>query len=149
MMKQPKSRPLPRPTPLSQPYWDAAGQGHLAIQRCQTCKTYYHPPVAQCTNCIRHGGSTLSFERVSGRGKVYSYTVIRDTRIKGFEDVLPYTVVLIELDEAPGLIHYGNMAETDAKDIQIGAPVEVMFMAIGDGIQLPDFCLAVSVAGRR
>ena len=133
MVKQMKSRPMPVPTPFTQPYWDGAKQGKLMIQRCQSCKTYYHPPAASCAKCAGQDGAELVFEQVSGRGTLYSHTLIRDTRMRGFEEIMPYHAIMVELAEQPRLIHYGNMPETDPKELRIGAPVEVIFIYIGEG----------------
>ncbi|MQF82584.1 hypothetical protein FIM02_00230 [SAR202 cluster bacterium AD-802-E10_MRT_200m] len=142
LMKQLQSRPMPIVTPFTQPYWDGALSGKLMIQRCNHCKSYYHPPVSSCAKCVGEEEAALEFEVVSGRGTVYSHTLIRDTRIKGFEDIMPYTVVMVELEEQPRLIHYANMPQTEADEITVGASVEVIFIDIGDGIKLPDFKLS-------
>lgn len=135
-------RPLPVPDMLTQPIWDGANEGKLVIQRCQNCQTYYHPPVHTCARCVLLGQQgELCFPQVTGRGTIYSFTVIHDTRLGNFEKVLPYPLVLIELDEQPGLILNGNMPTTAMDDLQIGAAVQVVFVDIGSGVQVPDFKL--------
>ena len=141
-MKQPKSRPLPIPSPLTQPYWDAAKRGKLAIQRCSACRTYYHLPIDSCPKCVDKPGAKLSFEEVSGKGKIFTHTLVRDTRIQGFADIQPFPVVLVELAEQPFLIHYGNLPENEPSEIKIGTPVELIFVDIGGGFKLPDFRIA-------
>ncbi|MBX9858685.1 MAG: hypothetical protein K2Y20_03735 [Sphingomonas sp.] len=37
---------MPTPLPETQPYWDAAAEGKLAIQRCGDCAQCYFPPRA-------------------------------------------------------------------------------------------------------
>ncbi len=137
------SRPLPAPDVLTQPFWDAARQGKLAIQRCQTCHTYYHPPVRECLRCVASGSPCeLAFEPVSGRGRIYSHTLVHDTRLKGFEAVLPYRLIQVELAEQVGLLLFANMPDSPGEAIRIGAAVEVVFIEIGDGFVLPEFRLA-------
>ena len=84
----------------------------------------------------------MAFEQVSGRGALYSYTIIHTTRVKGFDALTPYPVAFIELEEQPGLILCGNMPETAVEDLHIGAPAEVYFFEIQDGFKLPDFRLS-------
>lgn len=133
----------PKPDALTQPFWDAAKQRKLAIQRCQTCRTYYHPPVAECPRCIAsRSKSELAFEPVSGKGTIYSYTIIHTTRVKGFEKAAPYPLVFVELAEQPGLLLCANMPDTKVEDIRSGAPVEVVFEDIQGGFALPEFRLA-------
>ena len=131
-------RPVPVPDDLTRPYWESAKEHRLTIQCCQACQNYFHPPVQQCPDCESHD---LKFEAVSGRGTIYSYTRIHDTRLKGFEPALPYPVVQVELAEQPGLLVICNMAETDPSAIKVGAVVEVVFEEIDAGMVLPDFRL--------
>ena len=143
-MRELQIRPIPIPTEITQPYWDGAKKHQLMIQRCQRCKTYYHLPVASCAKCAGNEEAILCFEQVSGKGSVFTHTLIRDTRMKGFENIMPYPVVLVELAEQPRLIHYANMPTTNLEDIRIGRPVEVMFIEIGEGFTLPDFRLVTN-----
>jgi len=138
-------RPLPVPDILTKPIWDAANEGRLVIQRCQDCQTYYHPPVHTCARCVLSGQfGQLHFAPVTGRGAIYSYTIIHDTRLGNFEKVLPYPVVLVELDEQPGLMLNGNMPTTLIGDLRIGSVVQVIFPDIGSGVRIPDFELVGS-----
>ena len=134
-------RPLPVPDDLTRPFWDAAKQGRLAIQRCQQCGTYQHPPLHQCDNCESRD---LRFEDVSGRGTIYTFTRLHAVRLKAFQPALPYAVVHVELAEQPWLLLTANMAGTEPGDIAIGAAVQVTFVDIGDGMVLPDFVLTAA-----
>ena len=129
----------PIPDELTQPFWDAAKEGLLKIQRCQSCRMYCHPPVRECGSC---SSETLAFEQVSGRGTLYSYTIIHTSRVKGFDGLTPYPVAFIELEEQPGLILCGNMPETAVDELQIGVSTEVFFVDIEGGFKLPDFYIA-------
>lgn len=133
-------RPIPVPDELTSPFWDAARAGRLAIQRCQACSTYYQPPVRECYTCAADGKpSALLFEDVSGKGSIYTFTLVHDSRIKAFQEILPYPLVQIELAEQKGIILFGNMPETPVTDLHIGAAVEVFFLDIGNNLKLPDF----------
>ena len=141
-MQQLTKRPIPVPNPLTQPFWDATKEGKLVIQRCQSCHTCYHPPIQVCMDCLAQGKeSTLAFEQVSGRGTIYSHTLIHDTRLAGFEEILPYPVVLVELEEQKGLIVNANMPDTKPEEIHSDVPVEVYFIDVGSGHKIPDFRL--------
>ena len=76
-------RALPAITDLTRPFWDAANEGRLAIQRCQACGYYNHPPKPLCDRCL---SDDLAFEDVSGDGTVWSFTVMHQKSIAGFED---------------------------------------------------------------
>ncbi len=132
-------RPLPVATDLNRPFWDAAREGRLDIQRCQKCGTYFHPPLPFCDVC---DSRELRFETLSGRGTVYSFTVIRANKMPAFDGATPYAIVEVALAEQPALLVTCNMNGTALEDIRIGAPVEATFVDIGDGVALLDFKLA-------
>ncbi len=131
-------QPVPVPDELTQPYWDAARAGKLVLQRCQQCRQYYHPPQVLCDRCV---SSTLAFEQVSGRGTIYSYSVMYAQRVQGFEDRVPYNMVVVELAEQPGLTMVTNLVEAENDELRVGAPVELTFEKLTDEITLPQFRL--------
>jgi len=128
--------PLPLPGHESRGFWEAARQGRFAIQRCADCRHWFHPPGVICTEC---GSEKLSFETASGLGKVYSFSVMYDKRVRGFEQRVPYVSVWVELDEQPLLIAVGNLVGVDPKDVRIGLPVEVFLEKLTDDVTLPQF----------
>jgi uncharacterized OB-fold protein len=132
-------KPTPRPSALTEPFWAAARQHRLVIQRCGRCGYYNHPPKPLCDRC---SSQELTFAEVSGRGKVYSYTVMRQKTIAGFADEVPYLTALIELDEQPLLLLLTNLPGAHADNVRLGQPVEVQFDALSSDITLPQFRLA-------
>ena len=117
-------RPLPVPTKVSQPYWDGCREGRLRIQRCSACGTHLFYPVYMCHECT---SQKLEWIDASGRGTVYSYSVIYRAPYAGLSDSGPYTVALVELEEGP---------------IMMSQIVDVA-LAAGDG------ALTATDAGRR
>src|SRR5208337_1493634 len=67
-------KPLPKPSPTSRPFWEAARRHELTLQRCGACRAFIYYPRDRCSKCF---SDQLAWERVSGRGKVYSFTVVR------------------------------------------------------------------------
>jgi uncharacterized OB-fold protein len=132
-------RPVPAPDELTLPYWEASNRGELAIQRCGGCKTYQHPALAVCFSC---GSDQLAYERVSGRGTIYSYTITYDARTPAFTARQPYALVWVELVEQPRLRILANMPETPLGDVRIGASVEAYFEELAPGVRVPQFRLA-------
>lgn len=121
-----KPRPIPRPSLTSKPFWDAAKQGKLALQYDPVAQRYQFWPRA-CS--VATGQLNLEWRNVSGRGKVYSYTVTH-VPTAGFEDKGPYVVGLIELDEGVRII--ANIINTKPEDVKIGSPVKVVFEKLSD-----------------
>ena len=131
------AKPIPLPDELTRPFWEAAEQHRLAIQRCRPCGYYNHPPKPMCDRC---GSEELAFEAVSGKGSIYSYTVMRQRNVRGFEDKVPYLNVIVELDEQPMLFMITNLMGAALDGAKIGHPVEVTYEPRGE-VTLPQFRL--------
>lgn len=130
-------RPRPVPTELASGFWEAASRRMLSIQRCRNCGHRFHPPVPVCSACY---SEDLGFDPVSGLGTIYSYTVMTEALVPGFEAGVPLVVVAVELDEQEGLVVVSNLIGVDGAEVPIGARVEVTFEALpGNGGLLPQF----------
>jgi uncharacterized OB-fold protein len=140
-MTSQQTRPVPDPDELTAPYWDAAREHRLAIQRCSGCGHYQHPPRVYCTACAE---GELGFEDVSGAATVYSYSRVVETSTPGM--AAPYTVLIAELAEQRGL---WILSDCDAvHDVHVGDPLHLEFEEIGEGFVLPQFRPVVSGAAR-
>ena len=130
------ARALPAVNELTQGFWDAAREGRLRIQRCQSCGYYNHPPRALCDRCLSSG---LHFEDVSGRGSVWSYTVMHQKSVAGFEESVPYLTALVELEEQELLLLVTNLPGIAPAEVRIGQRVRLTFEQMQDGTALPQF----------
>ena len=117
-------RALPEITDLTRPFWDAAAHGRLAIQRCADCRHYNHPPRPTCDACL---STNLNFEDVSGLGAIWSFTVMHQKSVAGFEDAVPYLTALVELDEQPLLLLVTNLPGANPATLEVGDRVHVVF----------------------
>lgn len=80
---QAAERVLPVPDEASAPYWAACAEHVLKLPRCSQCREFTFPPDITCPNC--HSlEPAYSFEEVSGKGSVRTWTVIRHSFLKGF-----------------------------------------------------------------
>ena len=113
-------KPLPKPTPTSRPFWEAARRHELSLQRCAACTSYIYYPRARCPHCF---SDRLGWEHVSGRGKFYSYTVVRRASSRSFADQ-PYVLAIVELDEGPRMT---TNIEAEPHNVKVGMPVVVHF----------------------
>lgn len=129
-------KPVPVADELSQPFWDAAKEHRLAIQRCAECGYRNHPPRPTCDRC---SSQRLEFAPVSGRGTIYTFTVMHQPSVAGFEDEVPYINIVVELEEQPMLFMVSNLPHAEIDRIRIGRPVEVWFEDRGSGLVLPQF----------
>jgi uncharacterized OB-fold protein len=124
--------PLPRPTALSQPFWEGCREGVLRAQRCRDCQTWIFIPQPCCTSCL---GENLEWVESSGRGTLYSYTIVHRPQQPVFE--VPYAAIVVELEEGWHML--SNLVECDLDQIEIGMPLEVSFREMSDEITLPYF----------
>ena len=136
MTEQRDSKPLPQVDLLTQPFWDAAKERRLVVQRCRGCGYYNHPPKPLCDQC---SSQQLEFEPVSGRGTVYCYTVMRQQNVGGFEGDVPYVTLLVELEEQPQLFMLSFLPGSAAARLAVGQSVEVVFEEVDEGMVLPQF----------
>ena len=129
-------RPVPVPNAITADYWDGALRHELVLRRCSDCGFYIHPPKPTCTRCQ---SEAVVAGRVSGNGVVYSFSVMYNRGNPGFEDELPFVVVIVHLDEQPGLKALGNLLDCPVDDVHIGMPVQVAFEHLTGGAVLPQF----------
>src|SRR5207249_11789835 len=73
--------PLPLPTLDTQPFYEATRRGELRLQRCTECKTFRHYPRPTCPECLSRD---YSWERASGRGTIYTWTIVRGPTLPAF-----------------------------------------------------------------
>jgi uncharacterized OB-fold protein len=131
-----ETKALPQPTPISAPYWQAAREGRLVVQRCEACGHLQLYPRSLCTRC---SGERLGWREASGRGRVKSFTVIRRAVSAAYEADVPYVVALIALDEGPTLM--SNVVGCPPEAVRIGAAVRVRFDAWAPEVTVPVFTL--------
>lgn len=123
----------PRRTIETTEFWDACAQGRLVVPRCDDCHEYIWYPRLFCPHCA---STRVTYTEVSGRGTVYSCTVMR----KGngpYKEFAPYVIAYVELDV--GVRIMTNIVGVDATEVRIGMPVKVVFEAAGDADAIPRF----------
>jgi uncharacterized OB-fold protein len=84
------------------------------------CDAKIFPARDVCPEC---GGEAKEPFRFSGKGEVYSYTVMNSAPA-GFESNLPYTVALVKLAEGPTVT--AQLTDLGEKPVKIGMPVEMV-----------------------
>ena len=100
MTAEPHRKPIPVPTPETQPYWDKAREHELWIQRCLACAHVFFYPRPHCPHCL---SDNLEWFKASGRGTLYSY-VINHRPAPGFEDEAPYAIAIVQMEEGPRMM---------------------------------------------
>jgi len=125
------TKPVPVPTPETQPFWDGTAAGELRLQRCADCGPYFYPRPA-CPGC---GSSTVEWFTASGRATLYSYTITHRPA-PGFE--APYAIAVVELAEGPRLMANIVGIDNTPDNLVLDMDLEVTFERRGE-IALPQF----------
>jgi uncharacterized OB-fold protein len=77
---------------------------------------------------------------LSGRGEVYSYTVVERATMPGMHDHLPYVPAVVTLEGAGGTRLISNVVDVEVADIRVGMAVQVVWDDVpGDGVAVPRF----------
>ena len=128
------AKPLPVPSPESQPFWEGCRRHELLLQQCAQCRVFWFPPSILCPECL---GTALEWTKTGGRGKVYSFVIFHRVYHTGFVDEIPYVVALVELEEGPRLI--SNIIDCNPHIVHCEMPVEVVFEDVSETVRLPKF----------
>jgi uncharacterized OB-fold protein len=129
-----QGHPRPVPDPTSAPFYEWARRGELRFQRCADCGRFRHYPRPACPQCLSRESS---WERASGRGTVYAWTIVRGPTLPAFSEKLPYNVVDVLLDE--GVHFVSEVLDCPPEEIRAGMAVEAVFVPLDDEITLIKF----------
>jgi len=122
----------PKPNPETQAFWDAAAQGRFLIRRCTACGKAHWYPRKTCPFCW---GEKTEWVEASGRGTIYSYSVMRRA-------AEPYVVAYVTLAEGPTMLT--NLVDCDFDALAIGQEVRLKFSPSEAGPPVPTFTIAES-----
>jgi uncharacterized OB-fold protein len=107
-------------------FWDGCAAGRFLLPRCDDCGEHFWYPRRTCPFC---GSRAVRYHEVSGRGTVYSFSVVR--RGQGpWRELAPYVLAMVELAEGPTLMT--NIVDVDPDTVIVGMPVHVVFEPVAD-----------------
>ncbi|QRP42832.1 Zn-ribbon domain-containing OB-fold protein [Amycolatopsis sp. FDAARGOS 1241] len=115
----------PADHPLVEPFFRAAGQGRLVVQRCDSCEALRWPPLSGCPECR---GRDTTWAEVSPTGTIWSFVVYHRAFSASLKDQVPYTVAMVQLDEGPYLV--GRLVDGE-KPPRVGDRVRAEFLEAG------------------
>ena len=111
-------------------HWRLKQQRYALVgEVCPHCDAKLFPPRDVCPEC---GGEAKQQFAFSGRGEVYSYTVMRDAPA-GYEKNAPYTVALVKLQDGPGVT--AQLTDLGEQPVQIGMPVEMVTRKLREDVE--------------
>jgi uncharacterized OB-fold protein len=107
--------------PEADGFWTALSRHVLQVRVCTRCGTRYVLPLPTCPDC----GGEPELKVSSGRGRLYTWVVVR----YAFDDVLaqqvPYIVGNVELEEGGRV--FGRVEGIEIDDLEIDLPVRATF----------------------
>lgn len=128
---------ITEPTFNSRPWWKATKEHRLLFQRCRECQTPVFFPRYVCPGADCLGVNTLEWEESSGRGRIFSFTVVHRPEHPSFEEDVPYVLAVIQLDEHWRM--WSNVVGTPPESVRVGQRVQVEWDDVTDEVALPKF----------
>ncbi len=104
-------------------YFRELNAGNFQIQLCTSCDKHVFYPRIVCPHC---GSGKLDWVKPSGKGTVYSTTVVRRKADAGGD----YNVALINLEEGPRLM--SRVEGIPPADVAIGMAVQADIIQQGE-----------------
>lgn len=133
-LKEAHIKPLPTPDEDTKVFWQGLKDGKLLLQHCSDCGHVQYYQQAICRTC---GSEKLVHRAASGRGTVFSYSVIHRAPGPAFKQDVPYAVLLVELDEGPRMI--SSLVGADPMSVCFDMPVELVCEQVTEQVALPRF----------
>lgn len=133
-------KPLPRVNAINRPFWEGCNRGEIVLQQCEAeaCRRFVYYPRVCCPYC---GGGDLTWKKVSGRGRIVTFTIVHRPQHPSFFPEAPYCVIAVELEEGP--LMYSRLAGKPASSEGLmGHKVKVVFNDHAPQQKLPFFELA-------
>ncbi len=128
------TRPLPTITQDNEEFWKSTKEHKAKLQRCNVCSKFWYYPGPVCHNC---GAQDWTWTELSGKGTIYSYSVLERAKGNPYENDVPITIVLVRLEEGPVIM--SNLFEYEPEELAIDAPVTIDYEDVNDEVTLAVF----------
>jgi len=129
-------KPIPKPSPLTRPFWEGAREGRLMLPRCEDCNRVHWYPRHICPFCH---STSIEWIQASGKGRLHTYAV-QYRGFGGWAKEVPYVTAYVDLDEGDRMATVlRGVDASDPESIKIGARVEVEFETANDEMHIPFF----------
>lgn len=127
-------KPVPIVNEWARPFWEATRQHKLIIQKCEDCGKHIFYPRICCPYCF---SDRVDWVESTGKGTIYSFTIVESNPPSAFIGDLPYVIALVRLEE--GVQMLSNIVESKLHQISCDMPVQVTFEKLNENFTLPKF----------
>jgi uncharacterized OB-fold protein len=124
------TREPPKPRTFSKAYWDATREKRLLVQFDRRSGKYQFFPRA---TSIYNGHRDLEWREVSGKGRIFSYTIAERAR-PPFQGHEPFAIGLVTLDEGVNVM--ANIVRCARDRLKIGLRVKPFWTPLTNGTHL-------------
>jgi uncharacterized protein len=125
---------LPTPDNATQEFWSGTHEGRLRIKRCNACRRAHFYPRPFCPYCW---SEDVVWEDASGRGSLYTYSIVYQNDLPPFPERVPYVAAVVELEEGPRMMT--NVVDCPFDQLRVGMELEVTYRQETEEITLPVF----------
>ena len=99
---------------------DPDKEPYLTSQRCTACGTYFY---SGRKNCLQCGAEPMEVVPLTGRGKLFTFTVARK-QLPGALMQVPFGIAVVEMEEG---VHVQSVVDQDFDNLKVGMDMEVYF----------------------
>jgi uncharacterized OB-fold protein len=138
-----QGRPVPIPSSIAEPFWDALRQRRFVLQHCSHCERYIHNPKLRCPTCH---SAELTWRPAPQSGTVHSFTVVHRAPSPAFAPFVPYVVALVDLDGV-GIRMLSNVVASEIAEVSIGTRVDLDFDDVTDDFTVFRFVVSAPEGG--
>jgi uncharacterized OB-fold protein len=118
----------------SRPFWDALKERKFLLRHCNLCGHDHYYPRPFCPACW---SDDMSWKDASGRGRLYTYSIVHVNDLPPFNERVPYVAAIVELDEGPRVMT--NIEGVPFDELRPEMAVTVEYKAISDDVTIPVF----------
>jgi len=115
------------------PFWEGCENGSFLLHRCNKCGAHYWP----ASRCVEHGDDDMQWVEASGRGRVYTYTVMHRAYTPDKKDKVPFVIAVVQLEEGP--FYHSNIVDCPYDAVAIDMQLEVVMTPHESGLTIPQF----------
>ncbi|MFP6581642.1 MAG: OB-fold domain-containing protein [Candidatus Hydrogenedentota bacterium] len=128
------TKPLPRRENLHREFYEFCDDHELRFQRCASCDAWRHMPRESCETC---GSFEWDWHPSSGKATLFTWTTIYRALHPAFAKDVPYTSVVVEMEEGVRLVT--RLIDIPDDQLKIGIPLEVVFNKVAPDVTLHAF----------
>ena len=110
------------------PFWDGAARHELTMPRCDGCGRLHWYPAPACRR--RPAREAFTWERLAGRGHLFSWVIVRHAFLPQFEGLVPFVPALVALDEDPAVRLVTRIVGADPGALSFDQPVVAVFQPL-------------------